>query len=112
MARVPNGPVRDLYLAAVARGVSPNAICRRVGMMRTSKPTCCDADRLRRCLGVTPTRARGRLLLLRTIDAGLAGRLEVAIGELTAHVCGGCGEVLVEPGLCGWCVEERSGVAA
>jgi hypothetical protein len=71
-----------------------------------------DIDRLRRCLGITPTRGKGELRMLRTMRADRARALLVAIEELTAFVCE-CGEVMSEAAeLCGFCVAEREAVAA
>lgn len=82
-----------------------------VGMMRKNKPNTTDADRLHRCLGITPA---GKGIFLQTIRSDLSKNVMSALRELTRYRCDECGSVLMEQdNLCGFCkIESEAKVAA
>lgn len=105
--RVPNAPLREAFLKAVERGVSPTEICRIVGLTRkaSNKP---DVDWLRRCLGITPTRVGNNQTFLKTIRSDRGQALLDAIKDLTLFICDDCGAVMLEQdNICGLCKMDK-----
>lgn len=102
-ARVPNEPLRNAFLNS---GLSASEVCRRLGWMHTRGDGWArgDTSKLLRMLGIERNAT--------TMSVGDAEQLRrVMAADYQPRVCG-CGETITAGALCGWCAEERAGVAA
>lgn len=113
-------PVAPIRAAVLNSDVSFADVCRAIGFVRIRsdrRSPAADMSRLRRTLGIDPMHRSG---FATSVMTDVARRICEAVGtDLEAVLAAGpqvcaCGEELVgsPDGLCGFCREERTGVAA